>query len=152
MTDDTTPDGGEMTIRQLADLINQRSDDDRARSEDQIDLHCETMRAHIEIVGQLTSHIQAPAASQPGTPSSDSDATRHPASTTPRTILGLSLALALALGILIQQQFAPLGVPDPTHGWKDRVWARVGPTIAQCMFLEDAGAGDCIVTITTPGE
>ena len=55
-------------------------------------------------------------------------------------------------GFLIQQQFAPLAVPDPTLGWKDRVWARAGPTLAKCMSLEDAGAGDCIVTITTPGE
>ena len=64
----------------------------------------------------------------------------------------VAIPLALALGILVQQQFAPLAVPDPTLGWKDRVWASVGPTIAQCMSREDAGAGDCIVAITTPGE
>ena len=67
-------------------------------------------------------------------------------------IAALAIPLALVLGLLVQQQFSPLAVPDPTLGWKDRVWASVGPTIAQCMSREDAGAGDCIVTITTPGE
>ena len=67
-------------------------------------------------------------------------------------IAAVAIPLALALGILVQQQLALVALPDPTLGWKDRVWASVGPTLAQCMSLEDAGAGDCIVSITTPGE
>ena len=64
----------------------------------------------------------------------------------------LALPLTLTLGILIQQQFASLPVPDPTIGWKDRVWDRVGQDIARCMTREAAGAGDCVITIVAPGN
>ena len=53
--------------------------------------------------------------------------------------------LALVLGIIIQQHFTLLAVPDPTRGWKDRVWDRFCPEISLCMSHEAAGKGDCVI-------
>ena len=58
------------------------------------------------------------------------------------------LALPLALGIIIQQQFSPFAMPDPTLGWKDRVWDRTGTDIAQCMTLEITDGGECVIEAT----
>ena len=62
----------------------------------------------------------------------------------------VALPAMLALGIFLQQEYAIMEVPDPSLGWKDRIWEEMGPDIAGCLNLEDGGAGDCVVTVTPP--
>ena len=58
------------------------------------------------------------------------------------------MPMVLALGILIQQQFTPLAVPDPTRGWKDRVWDRFGPEISMCMSRAITDPAGCVLRVT----
>lgn len=62
----------------------------------------------------------------------------------------IALPVVLVLGILLQQQFSPLAVPDPTIGWKDRVWDRAGQDVARCLSREDEGGGACVITAIPP--
>ena len=59
-------------------------------------------------------------------------------------MVALAIPLVPALGLLVQQQFAPLAMPDPTRGWRDRF----GPEISLCMSREIAGNGDCVIEAT----
>ena len=64
----------------------------------------------------------------------------------------IALPATLAAGIFLQQEFALMPVPDPSFGWKDRIWEQMGPEIAGCLNLQDSGAGACVVTVTPPTE
>ena len=62
------------------------------------------------------------------------------------------MPMVLALGILIQQQFTPLAMPDPTRGWKDRVWDRFGSEISMCISREITDNAECVLRATNPAD
>lgn len=64
----------------------------------------------------------------------------------------IALPATLAAGIFLQKEFDLVPVADPSMGWKDRIWEEMGPEIAGCLNLEDGGAGDCVVTVTSPTQ
>ena len=51
------------------------------------------------------------------------------------------------LGVLFQQQFDILPVPDPSGGWRDWVWDRYGSQIAECVIRSRAAGKECPVSI-----
>lgn len=56
----------------------------------------------------------------------------------------------LALGLLLQAQFAILPAPDPTNGWRDLVWNRYGPEIADCVLRARAAGKRSACEIVVP--
>ena len=57
-----------------------------------------------------------------------------------------------ALGVLLQQQYTVLELPDATNGWKDRVWELTGEEIARCITSSSARGGTCAVTVEPAGS
>ncbi len=66
------------------------------------------------------------------------------------SILVVFLA-AGALGVIAQQQYTLLDLPDTTHGWKERVWELSGEEIARCITASTARGGTCDVTVEPAG-
>ena len=62
------------------------------------------------------------------------------------------LPAMVALGVFLQREYDLMPVPDPSFGWKDRIWEEMGAEIAGCLNLQDGGAGDCVVTVTPPTQ
>ena len=56
----------------------------------------------------------------------------------------------LALGLLLQAQFAILPAPDPTNGWRDLVWNRYGAEIADCVLRARAAGKQSTCEIVVP--
>ena len=56
----------------------------------------------------------------------------------------------LALGLLLQAQFAILPAPDPTNGWRDFVWNRYGAEIADCVLRARAAGKQSTCEIVVP--
>ncbi len=56
----------------------------------------------------------------------------------------------LALGLLLQAQFAILPAPDPTNGWRDFVWNRFGSEIADCVLRARAAGKRSACEIVVP--
>ena len=65
-------------------------------------------------------------------------------------IAAVAIPMALALGIFVQREYALMPAADPTAGWKDLVWDDYGSAIAECRGLENAGVGECVITIAPP--
>ena len=62
------------------------------------------------------------------------------------------LPAMVALGVFLQREYDLMPVPDPSFGWKERIWEEMGAEIAGCLNLQDGGAGACVVTVTPPTE
>ena len=71
-------------------------------------------------------------------------------------ISAAAIPMAVALGIFAQHEYglipAPPPPPAPNQEWKELIWNDYGRAIADCLLLEDAGAGECIITITPPAQ
>ncbi len=112
------------------------------------------------IEAQAISEAQAPALPPPE-PAVDPDELREAVDTLidaaarPRRAFarfaGVAILLVFlaagALGVLLQQQYTVLELPDATNGWKDRVWELTGEDIARCIAASSARGGTCAVTV-----
>ena len=142
-----------MTHEEVATMVYRRAAASRETLADQLSRTREAIICQSEIIQHLIdllkkqAHVTADASRT--TAVALYDASDEYTAITKDTLATVALPLALGLGILIQQQFTLLAMPDPTRGWKDRVWDRFGQEIRLCMFREIAGEGDCVIDVAT---
>ena len=59
----------------------------------------------------------------------------------------ISAPALIILGVLLQQQFDVLPIPDATGGWRDWVWDRYGSQITDCVIRSRTAGEECPVSI-----